>query len=241
MNTLDAVRDDIATLKDEIAQLEKRLGVLQTIEDLAEGLDGVGEGAGTSGADVPRRAAVRREPAPSRPPKPKAATPPRKPPAARSSSNGNGRVPHAERILSAIEQLGQSKGVGPIADATGITTNVVRQTLQKLVKDGAIVAEGATSGRVYMSKTYADQRERERPHSRGGGVDGSLPALKGRVLDLILTDPGALTEDRLALALNVDREDVALATGELLTEDRVVLLPDGTYTRSAGGGVCGAA
>lgn len=247
LDTIRAERDKL------LAPLRDRLTQLDELERLAHAFDGDGEGAGQPDsppqdagalpAAAGKRAAVTKRtrtrtggqpPLPGRnggnAPAPAGAR-------AGSAPSGAGRAPAPTpfkrlAVLDYVRANGTVK-VSQVARALGLTSQAARQHLKELVKNGSITAEGATSTRVYFAQGERDREQAERPHERTSGVTGSLPDLKRRVLHAIGTDPAALNEDRLALVLNVDREDIAVATGELLVNDQVILMPDGSYRPTA--------
>lgn len=137
-------------------------------------------------------------------------------------------------VLAYVHEHGRVKAAA-VAEAVGISVEAVRQHLKALVDSSQIQAEGATSSRVYFTTSNGDHAAGTRRQAKSTGTTAPLPQLKRQVLDAIARDPGALTEDRIAQALHVDREDVAVATGELLDQGDVILAPDGTYTIDRGG------
>lgn len=161
---------------------------------------------------------------------------PRRPRPAAASSNAGGTI--RARVLAYVEQQDGDVKVAQVAQAIGVTPAAARQHLKRLVNAGLIDAQGATASRVYRSKRSADQAAAARPQAKKTGVNGSLPNLKALVLNAIARDPGELHEEGLAFALDVDREDVAVACGELLDHGDVVLHADGCYSVNLQGGGC---
>lgn len=181
--------------------------------------------AGRNGGNAPAQAGARAGSAPSG-----AGSAPRQRAAVRPGPAGV-RWALEQRSPLTAAQIAELVGL-----AAGTVTNTVAHMLAKgdLVDAGFTERPGGPGGRpprvvALPAIDDRDRRERDRPHGPVNGINGRLPELKARVLDAINADPAALNEDRLALVLNVDREDIAVATGELLVYDHVILLPDGTY------------
>jgi hypothetical protein len=248
LDTVRAERDKL------LAPLRDKLNLLDELERLATRLDGDGEDAGrdiapSTDAGVLPAAAEKR----AAKEKKRARTGKRSPgrnnggkaPAnagaqAGSAPSGAGSASShrgPEGVRWALEQRSPLTSA-QIAALVGLTENTVAQTVGQMLRDGQLVATGTaprpggTNGRrprLVALPGQRDHQEAQRPHGASSGVNGNLQTLKQRVLDAITDDPAALNEDRLALALNVDREDIAVATGGLLIDDQVILMPDGSY------------
>lgn len=136
-----------------------------------------------------------------------------------------------ERVIAAVTAL-EPATVAQISEHTGLSRPATVKRLQRLVRDGRIVATGATKARRYLSVQAADQQVAQRKQAMTTGASRPLPALTRDTLAAITRDPG-LTEPQLAQALNLDREDIAVACGELLDQAQVQRDPRGGYTPHA--------
>jgi hypothetical protein len=149
------------------------------------------------------------------------------------------------KILHVLIQSGRKLSKDELVGLTGFTKHEITKPLQQLVADERVIADGATKSRRYRAAKLGEEREfhsdireqQEKTARRNAAKVTDAVArvgLRDRVMKAVLADPDALTEDRLALALNADRDDVAEACGWLLQRHRVQLNPDGTYRRAAG-------
>ena len=186
------------------------------------------------------------QPIPAAPP-PDREPPPATPPAAASrpprprSKVDIGRERQA-KIMHAILSANPSArlAMGDLARLAGLTTAQADRPVSALVKAGKLVAEGIPPHRRYSRGPQEFHTERRRQveatvqKRRAIETDAvARVGLRDRVMKAIAADPDCLTEDRLALALEAHRDDVAEACGWLLERDRVTLNPDGTYRRNA--------
>jgi hypothetical protein len=105
--------------------------------------------------------------------------------------------------------------------------------LQELAKAGHVTQNRDASWQTIASKDAEVAQRNGLPVER----KNLIPTLRRRALAAITADPGALTEQRLGETLGADREDIALACGDLLVDGEIALAPDGTYSTSRQGGV----
>lgn len=147
---------------------------------------------------------------------------------------------HEAKVLHVLATNGGSQSQATIIDVSGLSQGIVRDCLRRLVKDGRVLAEGATRNRRYRLAGKQPQTELAAKVQTSVQRNASelsdrvsRIALRDRVLKAIAADADALNEDRLAQALEADRDEVAEACGWLLERDRVCLNPDGTYRRDA--------
>jgi predicted transcriptional regulator len=244
---LDAVRDELRAreqrrddLVAELAGVDRDVEQLTRISELATSLNGNGA-VETPEPDQPSggRAKPARQAATEK--GRNGGEAPGRSPSGGAGSASSGQAKHAPpstskraTILAYVQEHGETK-VADIAAAMGMSREAVGQHLKALRDNGDLQARGATSSRVYFSTAHGDQAAAGRGHAKGTGSSVPLPRLKQRVTNAIARDPGSLNEERLALALDVDREDIAVATGELLDAGDVLLQADGTYTIDRGG------
>jgi len=77
-----------------------------------------------------------------------------------------------------------------------------------------------------VKKKNADAAKKNGIDQREGIRIGKLYA---RVTEAVAENPGDLDEHRLALALQVEREDIAIVCGDLIDKGYAVMRPDGCY------------
>lgn len=249
---LDAIAGEISqreqrreTLHDELLAIVDQLEQLRTMAEQAESLNGDGASVppkpveppeprvgakggqvstspGRKGGDAPggrRPQSAGRRPgsAPSRSPRT----------APDTSSEGGGTKRSA--VLAYVAQHERCK-VSDIVRGTGLTAAAVKQHLYALRDAGQVQGEGATSSRVYFTTANGDRAAATKPHLKSTDTTAPLRQTKDRVLKAITADPGGLNEVLLAVQLDLDREDVAVAVGELLEADQLYMHPTGTLT-----------
>jgi DNA-binding transcriptional ArsR family regulator len=146
----------------------------------------------------------------------------------------DGLPPVAGHVLEAIRSLGcRWLTVKEIALAAGMRPDTLRNHLRPLLRRGLIEAKGQTRDRRYCAVDGDNA-------GSGGWERLAVPAsaakashahrqrvMRARVLDHL--SRRRLTEQSLVDHLGLDREGVADVCGALLLEDRIVLLPDGSY------------
>lgn len=222
---------------DELVEAHGELERLAAIRELAAGLEAPEPAedadALTDAQPAGRIAAHRAAPAAPAPEPTPAAAPP---PAQKATKPGPERS-RADRVYDVI-----AAGDGPvsraeIAKALDCTPGGLSKPLSELTDGGRIVRVGGLKDGGFQPTETADAQVAERPQAARTGASKPLAVLIRDVMATLEQDPG-LTEEQLAQALDLDREDIAVATGELLSREWIVLRPDGTYepAESDGGG-----
>lgn len=137
-------------------------------------------------------------------------------------------------ITAAIRERGGAASHAEVREATGLGQGRATMALAAMEAADLITRRPGPDGKL-GDWTLVDRQVPPEPASSNGAVTSQkLPGLKQKLLEAIARDPAALTEDRLAQALDLDREDVAFACGQLLEEEQVVLQLDGTYVSLVG-------
>jgi predicted transcriptional regulator len=252
---VSALLDQIRPL---LAAAEARVQTLREIERLALALDGVGEGTAPApkpaaartvaedGGVLPRSgegasdagAAVAQEagiPVPAA----TVQTPPEfGPPAPGSGPSGNGRAPRTPtqaqaRILAVLDEAPST--VNDIAARLDITKSAVDQVMRRLRRDDLAVTITPAAGRrpaLWGTRSSLDRATATRQQGRVTGTSKPLAHLNVEIEALLRNARGGGSETDIAEALGLDREDVAVACGDLLEAGRVSLRPDGTYVQT---------
>lgn len=215
--------DLIVAINQEIDVRERDLAALRGMLRAAEHLGGATPPPEPEPVRVPRAASAAKPK-----PKPRLAAVP----SSESARDRQAKVLHLVMTRGPISPA-------EIREATGYTETSLGRALKDLLAQGRVTATGTRSSRRYSvadkpaphtehgARTAAgQQRNREAVTQRQERV-----VLRERVRKAIAADPDSLTEDRLALALGVDRDLIADATGYLLARNEVGLNPDGTYRR----------
>lgn len=246
MLILDAVeqeeaarREQLAAAEAHIEKLRAELDQLDAIRTAAAALNGSAPDTGAAPRTAPATPSQGTTPSaqerPSVPPADAPSSPPQRPAHGRTASAGaRGEAGGSMRdnVLTAI--AGGASTVAEIAARCDVPgppySSTLRKALQGLVNDGRVVATGATVARRYSTPDAADAA-----HASPDGhvTRRPLPVLIRSIMQTLENDPG-LTEDQLAQALDLHREDVAVATGELLDRGWVTLAPDGGYRQADG-------
>lgn len=251
---LDAIRAEREAL---LAPIAHRLAVLDEIERLAERLNGAPERAVVPKSPLPPKApaAAPRPLSGQAKPKPPAAVPkavlPARAPATRSGIDGLSEREQA--LLSAVRSKGSSwlalRDLTAVVPAMSITS--LKRAIKTLIGRGLIEAQGATSQRRYRAANpdsppggstppvapaspevdddvVDEPSEPDAPPAAAGTLDAKAARiLRARILDHL--SRRRLTEQSLADHLNAEREHVADIVGKLLTDDAIILDPDGRY------------
>jgi DNA-binding transcriptional ArsR family regulator len=159
-------------------------------------------------------------------------TPP-KPPSTRRPETVRREVREKrDEVLAAVGEHGPAS-FALLVEATGLGRGQLLNRLQELAKAGHVTQNRDASWQTIASKDAEVAQRNGLPVER----KNLIPTLRRRALAAITADPGALTEQRLGETLGADREDIALACGDLLVDGEIALAPDGTYSTSRQGGV----
>ena len=133
------------------------------------------------------------------------------------------------QITACLQEHGRM-APGKLKEAIGLisSTDTFYAHLNALLDVRIIYKEGQGRACRYGLTADRDAQEAEHggrsPQKRGQDIAG----LRSCVIEAIDADPGALTEERLAIALDADREDIAIAVGKLIEENVVAMLFDKT-------------
>lgn len=138
----------------------------------------------------------------------------------------------------------KAPGPMPFADvetAVDGTKGSIRFALQQLVKDGQVLADGATNRRRYVKVAQAEFHTERRTKQEAGKARNAAKVADGidrvvfrdQVAKAIAGDPGCLNEQRIAQALRADVDDVTEACAWLLERHQITRGDDGRYTRNA--------
>jgi hypothetical protein len=165
----------------------------------------------------------------------RAASPAPKPPSTRDPERVRVDVrARRDEVLAAVGEHGPAS-FARLIELTDFGRGQLLGRLQELAKSSLVVKNLDDTWQTTASKD-AEIAARNGKGAEHGGP-GPIPPQR-RAIQAIAADPDALTEQRLAIALGADREDVALACGLLLDSGDVAMNPDGTYrTTGLGGGV----
>lgn len=144
------------------------------------------------------------------------------------------------KVLGLILRSNRPLAPAEINAAVDRDAQVVRPILKRLVASGQIEATGATSARRYSKvkqrEFHTDQRTRQETTAQRNAAqvsDGiARVVFRDHVAKAIAADPDSLTVDRLAQALNADRDDVAEACSWLVEHNKIAENDDGTFARA---------
>jgi hypothetical protein len=204
VNLLDSIREERLALD---AEHERRVGLLEEMEALAAQFE---------------------EPSASAEPEPAAPPPRRERVQQPTKTEVDERLRAA--VVDAIREM-QPVRAGLLRRRLDLADGTLKRALAALRSSGVITTEGVRSSTVYWITADRDRLEAEaHGTSRNGGTP--RPVVRGKVLQAIHSRDG-ITESQLAMATGFDREQVALATGELLAADAVALGLGGAYLASA--------
>lgn len=169
-------------------------------------------------------------------PEPETVATPRQPSARRGARDLRAKALHA--VIGANRPVAFAE----IHAVVGGSVNSLREVLQQLVRDGQVDATGATKARRYAKGDHAPHTERrarvDAAQKRNAAkVDDGIARVvfRDKVAKAIAGDDGCLNQERLTLALNADRDDVAEACAWLVEHRRITANPDGTYSRHVTG------
>lgn len=232
---MEIVKSDLARYREMLGALHAREAV---VEEKIEALEAMLEparvvaGEGCSDSVAPDEA-PKAEPRPRLPIEDREQ---RRAPSTLTSSTPPRRVDVQSldrRVLEVVRDRGPIAR-RDIAAALGVSTPQLKRPLARLKEAGSIVGTGNTKQRLY-SLSDGDPRAAKAHASAAANAQAQQRRLNGvvlrdRLMTAIKSDPGDLTEERLALALNVDREEVAFQCGKLLLDAKVVFNPDKTYS-----------
>lgn len=167
----------------------------------------------------------------------RAASPAPKPPSMRSPERVRVDVQaKRDEVLAAVGEHGPAT-FARLIELTDFGRGQLLGRLQELAKSSLIVKNLDDTWQTTASKDAEIAARNGLSGADGKARAGAVAHLRGRVAQAIAADRDALTEQRLAVALGADREDIALACGLLLDNGDVAMNPDGTYrTTSLGGG-----
>lgn len=230
---LEAARAEREAL---LAPIADKLAALDEIQRIAESsLNGGGSEVASRAVAVASASVAQR---PSRP----APTKPAKLLPAKTASSGVGRDGLSKQAQAALEKV-RAAGATPLSRGeVGASASV----MQTLVKRNLVEGIGATVARRYRAMYPEDSATAGSGPSIIGAAakssaatigahetTGELPAgprrvLRARILDHL--SRRRLNEQSLADHLNAEREHVADLLGKLLTDELVVLGPDGCYS-----------
>lgn len=165
----------------------------------------------------------------------RATAPAPKPPSTRSAERVKVDVEaRRDEVLAAVDKHGPAT-FSRLIELTDFGRGQLLGRLQELAKSSLVVKNLDDTWQTTASKDAEIAARNGKTAERSG--PGLIPGLMRRAAMAIAADPDALTEQRLAVALGADREDVALACGLLLEDGDVAMNPDGTYrTTGLGGG-----
>lgn len=146
------------------------------------------------------------------------------------------------KVLHAIIKANTALSASQVADRVGMPKGKpLMRALRALVRDGKVLAEGATKSRRYrrtqLEEFHTETRAKvEASKTRNTDDEASRirrVGLRDRVLKAIAADPDALDVDRLALALNEPRDDIANACEAMILSRKIVRGDDGTFRRNS--------
>ena len=249
---LDAIADEIegrellvAARESEIEKLRDELDRLAAMKTTAEGLSSESDSALDAGAAngdsaaAPAAAAAKAE-TPKAAALNAAARPARHQTRTPASGRGAGELTAKQQTLvDAVNRLGEAS-TGQVAAAVGRRGKeaAVGSALKQLRERGLVGHNGGRAlnarwlavgqASVADGRAAADQAAAEKAAASPMRNGGQAARLLRSIMDTLGSDPG-LTEQQLAQALDVDRDDVAEACGKALERGWVTLAPDGTY------------
>jgi predicted transcriptional regulator len=160
----------------------------------------------------------------------------------RSAPAGSARADQRDRdakVLSAVISANRRVAKRDVVAALDLTTPQIEASLKRLVEAGRIVATGEKSLRRYSAAPHEWHSQKRAKVEEGTARNArkltdavGRVGLRDRIMKAVAADPAALDNNRLALALDADLEDVAEATSWLVGKDRLQMAEDGTYLRS---------
>ncbi len=225
-----------ALIEPLLAPIADKLRTLDEMEHLARSLNG--GGSDVPAVRAPVAASTKHAVATGGAQRAQRALPPR----TRGTAAGRGGLtPAADSILTAVRSGDGAWMTGrEIAAAAGRAASTLRNYLGPLCDRGLVEATGTTRDRRYravMADNPASGGFAPRvpaPKAASRSTTGSkLSAADRRIARARILDHCSrrrLDEQSLASTLGIGREEVADLCGELLLDDKIVLLPDGQYT-----------
>lgn len=144
------------------------------------------------------------------------------------AKTGSGEI--AVRAERMFDYIAANPGCGgrELRDALGINTAMFQKSLRHLDEEGRVVKEGPKVQRRYFT-TESKDAEAAKKNGIGHSEGVRIGKLYARVTEAVAENPGDLDEHRLALALQVEREDIAIVCGDLIDKGYAVMRPDGCY------------
>lgn len=146
-----------------------------------------------------------------------------------------GRSVAAETLLPHIPDEWCTQG--DLAKATGRSKPSLTVSLRKLIQSGQVEAKGERAARRYRKAKTASApipqpKRAEKVPSLPPRKDRhvtriKVPQIRAMIVDALRVE--AYSEEEMATLLDMDREDIAFACGQMLEEDVVKLRPDGKY------------
>lgn len=143
------------------------------------------------------------------------------------------------KVLAVVLKVNRPVAKRDVVATVDLTVTQVEASLKRLVEAGRIAATGEKSLRRYSpaehewhSKKRAEVEEGTARNNRKIDDAVGRVGLRDRVMKAIAADPAALDNQRLALALDADLQDIADACEYLVGNGRVQMADDGTYLRS---------
>lgn len=146
----------------------------------------------------------------------------------------------AERKVEIIAALAEGpRTTRRLSEILGVSTNRVEQLIKPLREDRKVVVveKGGPGGNPPTTWGLPAVVDRivAQTAGRNSGPNGTrapnIAQIRTYVLECVREGAG-LNELEIAAQLEIDREHVAMATGDLLADRLVVLRPDGTYIAS---------
>lgn len=242
MSTLtDAIAAEIAARQSAIDKLRAELEELGAMKTTAEGLDafapaldaasGDGDPSRRRTARTPRRAPAPPGGSPAAGPAPTRPAPARPPAGAGGGAPKGGLTTKQRALVDALGRLGEASTSQVAAAAGRSGEEVAVGAALKDLRDGGYVSHNGLRAKaarwIALDRSQADAAVAAKPLRMTNGGDAA--SVMRDVMATLQQDPG-LTEDQLAQALGLDREDVAVACGTLLEREWVVLAPNGEYS-----------
>lgn len=159
-------------------------------------------------------------------PKPRPAEKPKRPTLPTEARAG--ARDHEAKVLAVVVQSNRPVANSDIVGTTGLSEDMVRRTLGRLVAADKIIRTGAARGTRYHPADH-------KPHSeRRAKVDASternanqlqdkvaLIGLRDRALKAVLADPGKLTTADIAQALNANEADTTTVLEQLAAQGKI--------------------
>ena len=154
-------------------------------------------------------------------------------PAPATGKGRDGLGARSTQVLDALITSGDWMSVSEIAAAVGGSAQSLRTHMQRLGTRGLVEAHGSTSRRRYRAKRSGVGNARAADARQSLDDRVKATALRARIIDLVKHNQGDLNDDRLAQALDVDRDTVSEHTCVLLDTNRIRLVNGGTYALPA--------